>query len=639
VRSLTEQMSCPLFPVFWNDLQKRKAAVQWRLDYNARDWTNAVNAQKTNFFALLAAVVGLYLLLKTFAVAITRYRPGPDATPPTFFQRAASAAWIAPVRAIPGVAAAFLAYGGLEYLGLLYYPTAAPVGAALLQSALVFVAVSALIVTVFAPRSEDRRLMHLSNRSARRVSRLLVILALIYSIDIFLSKFAQILYLPLSMSVAQSLFTSVAFALVLIGLLLTPFESNETARTRPVTRSEPFWLKGPLWVAALGIIVLCLTGYVALGRFLAQQLVMTGIVGLVAMLLYLAIRAFTRGSTTSRGHIGELLEQRMGFDESRRKQLGWLTEVVLTFAVALVAVPILLLQWGFSGPDIRDWMQRALFGFEVGSIRISIVRILLGVVLFIIVVFITRLIQRRLRENILVAPRMDPGIANSIDTAVGYSGTALAAVIAISYAGFNITNLAIVAGALSVGIGFGLQSIVNNFVSGLILLIERPIKVGDWIVVGGDQGTVKSISVRSTEIETFDRASLIVPNSELITGRVLNWTHRSALGRVVLKFSAGPDIDPRRVLAILNECANRHPTVLREPAPLATFDGYTPLSTEYTLRVLLPDITNSLKAQSELRIAVYEAFRRSGLVSREAFAPPAAVAPDPLPASAPAAAS
>lgn len=635
VRSLTEQMASPIFPEFWNDFQQRRASVQWRLDYNARDWSDAVSRQKTNALMLLVAVIGVYLLLKTVVVSITRYRAPPNATPPTFFQRAASAAWIAPVRAIPGVAAAFLAYGGLEYLGLLYYPTAAPVGVALLEASLVFVAVSALVITVFAPRSQERRLMQLSNRSARRISRLLVILTLIYSIDLFLSKFAQILYLPLSMSVAQSLFTSIAFALVLIGLLLTPFQTNQMTRTQPVGRSEPLWLKLPLWVAALAIITLCLTGYIALGRFLAQQLVMTGVVGLVAMLLILAIRAFTRGSTTSRGHISELLESRMGFDEVRRKQLGWLTETVLTFGVALVTVPILLLQWGFSAPDIRDWMQRAFFGFEVGSIRISIVRILIGIALFIAVILVTRMIQRRLRDNVLIAPKMDPGIANSIDTAVGYAGTALAAVMAISYAGFNITNLAIVAGALSVGIGFGLQSIVNNFVSGLILLIERPIKVGDWIVVGSEQGTVRSISVRSTEIETFDRASLIVPNSELITGRVLNWTHRSALGRVVLKFSAGAYIDPREVLSILNECAARHPTVLREPKPLATFDGYTPSSTEYTLRIFLPDITSSLKVQSDLRIAIYEALLRSSTVSRGAFAPPMPIseAPPPMPSS------
>ncbi len=615
VRSLTEQMTSPLLPDFWDDLEHRRANVAWRLEYNAKDWWSAVTQQKARALILLAAVVGLYLLLKAIVLALTRYRPGPNATPPSFFERAASASWIAPARAIPGVAAAFLAYGGLQYLGLLYYPTAGPVGKALLEASLVFTAVSALVTTVFAARQPERRLMQLSTRSARRISRLLVILTLIYSIDLFLSKFAQILYFPLAMSVAQSLFTSIAFALVLIGLLLTPFDSGAHSFTRPVVgRSQPIWLKAPLWVAALGIIGLCVTGYIALGRFLAQQLVMTGVVGLVALLLCLAIRAYTRGNTTSRGQISVLLEERMGFDEVRRRQLGWLTEVVLTFGVAFLTLPILLLQWGFAAPDIRDWLQRLFFGFEIGSIRISIVRILIGVAIFVAVVLVTRLLQRRLRANVLIAPRMDPGIANSVDTAVGYAGTGLAAVVAISYAGFNITNLAIVAGALSVGIGFGLQSIVNNFVSGLILLIERPIKVGDWIVIGSEQGTVKNISVRSTEIETFDRASLIVPNSELITGRVLNKTHRGALGQLALKFTAGTDIDPRRVLAILTECANRHPDILREPAPLAVFDGYSPIATEYTLRILLPDISKGLKVQSDLRVAIYEALRRSGIV-------------------------
>ena len=179
--------------------------------------------------------------------------------------------------------------------------------------------------------------------------------------------------------------------------------------------------------------------------------------------------------------------------------------------------------------------------------------------LFIALLFATRLIQRWMREQALQQSRMDPGIANSIDTVVGYAGIALAALLAISYAGLDITNLAIVAGALSVGIGFGLQSIVNNFVSGLILLIERPIKVGDRIVVGDQQGHVRRISVRATEIETFDRASLIVPNSELITGRVLNWTHRDSLGAVNVKVGVGYDADPEQVIAILKKCAEEHP--------------------------------------------------------------------------------
>ena len=184
---------------------------------------------------------------------------------------------------------------------------------------------------------------------------------------------------------------------------------------------------------------------------------------------------------------------------------------------------------------------------------------------------------------------------------------------AVSYAGFDITNLAIVAGALSVGIGFGLQSIVNNFVSGLILLVERPIKVGDWIVVGDQQGNVRRISVRSTEIETFDRASLIVPNSELITGRVLNWTHRNMLGRIVLKITTDIKTSPKAVIAILERVAGEQKHVQTMPAPRAVVETFTPANIEFSLSVVLTDVNAGDRVKSDLHIAILEAFREAGI--------------------------
>jgi potassium efflux system protein len=626
VESLTERMSSPLFPSLWTNIVRDAPAVTWRLNYNATDWFSAVERQWFNVTAILGAAALLYALLKAVAFRVTRYRPAMNGASPSFFERAASAAWIAPVRAIPGALTALFLYAAFDYVGLLYYPTAAPAGVALLRAALIFIAVSALLNAVFQPHQPERRLVLLSTRAARRICRLLKVLAAIFAIDLFFSAVGQILYFPLSISVVQSLIASLGFTGVLIGLLLTPFEVDGEAGAQKVPLDYPRWLKLPLWLAAGAIIAACLLGYVALGRFMTQQIMMNGVIALVATLLYLAIRAFTRDSSNGRNSISLFLEEQVGLDAARRRQLAWVTESMLTVALALVAVPLMLLQWGFAGADIRDWVKSILFGFEIGQFKISLVRILIGIVLFIALLFATRLIQRRLRETVLQPPRMDAGIANSIDTAVGYAGTLLAAIVAISYAGFDITNLAIVAGALSVGIGFGLQSIVNNFVSGLILLIERPIKVGDWVVVGNEQGNVKRISVRSTEIETFDRASLIVPNSELITGRVLNWTHRNALGRVVLKFTAGPDADPRHVIDVLNECAMRHPDILRDPPPLAVFEGYTSTATEYSLRVLLPDINRGLRVQSDLRIAVFEAMRRANVDPPRAASAPTALA-------------
>lgn len=620
VRSLTERMSSPLFPSLWTNIANAWPSVSWRVNYNVSDWTAAVKRQIGPFSLIIGSALLMYILLKGLAHVLTRYRPHAAGFAPSFFERAASAAWIAPVKALPGVATALGTYAALDYIGLLYYPTAAPAGLALLQSVLIFTAVAALLEAVFAPEQPERRLVAFSNRAARRITRLLKALAAIYAADLFFTAISQILYFPLSISVIQSLIASVAFALVLIGMLLTPFEEYEQGGLRAVPRDHPRWLKYPLWVAAIAIIALCLLGYVALGRFLSQQLMMTGVIALVATLLYLAIRAFTREGTNGRTSVSLFLEEQLGVDADRRRQLGWLVETILTAGLVLIALPMMMLQWGFAGADIRDWFKSLLFGFEIGQIRISLVRIMVGVALFIALLFATRLIQRRLRDTVLMPPRMDPGIANSIYTSVGYAGTILAAIVAISYAGFDITNLAIVAGALSVGIGFGLQSIVNNFVSGLILLIERPVKVGDWIVVGNEQGTVKNISVRSTEVETFDRASLIVPNSELITGRVLNWTHRNALGRVVLKFTAGADADPRHVIDVLTKCANAHKDILREPEPLAVFEGYTSTTTEFSLRVLLPDIKRGMRVQSDLRIAVFEALRAHGVEAPQAIA-------------------
>ena len=200
-----------------------------------------------------------------------------------------------------------------------------------------------------------------------------------------------------------------------------------------------------------------------------------------------------------------------------------------------------------------------------------------------------------------------------MDLAVGYAGVSLAVLMAVSYAGFDVTNLAIVAGALSVGIGFGLQSIVNNFVSGLILLAERPIKVGDWIVVGDQQGNVRRISVRSTEIETFDRASLIVPNSELISGRVLNWTHRNMLGRIILKISTGIKTDPKAVIAILEKVAREQRLVQTTPAPMAVLETFTPDTLQFSLSVTLTDVNAGNRVKSDLHVALLEALQGAGI--------------------------
>jgi small-conductance mechanosensitive channel len=196
---------------------------------------------------------------------------------------------------------------------------------------------------------------------------------------------------------------------------------------------------------------------------------------------------------------------------------------------------------------------------------------------------------------------------------VGYLGFGLAAIAAVSYAGFDFSNLAIVAGALSLGLGFGMQSIVNNFVSGLILLAERPIKVGDWIVVGDDEGIVKDINVRATIIETFDRSNLIIPNSQLISQTVKNWTLKNNTGRIQIPVGVHYDSDADLVVAVLLEVAQNNEQVLSEPEPFVYFNDFADSSLNFTLYAYTVNVRRRLRVATELRLAILKAFREKGI--------------------------
>jgi potassium-dependent mechanosensitive channel len=615
-RNLLERMPSPLLPGLWRDVVSDAPAVGRRLSYLSTDWWSWAAPHKTELGVMLIVAGLLFAVLRRLIWTWTRRPELPVGQQPVFFERAVAVSWIAPLRMLPTVVVAVMIYGVLDALDLLYTPWDR-LALAALKATLLYAAISTLAATVLAPDTGAWRLVPLTAKSANRVHHLVQGIVGVYAIDFALTEMSRAFFIPLPLSVVQSFAASVAFAGLLVGLLRTPFQAKAlfAPADKPVSLLAPRWLKVPLWVAVIVIVVASLLGYVALGRFVSQQLVMTGMVMTVAGLLYLAIQSVTRPRADGRHVIGDFLNHQFGMNPARQTQFSRLVEILLVSALALVAIPALLLQWGFQIADIRDWLKAALFGFEVGQFKISLVRILIGVGLFTGLLFATRLVQTWLRDNVLKPPRMDTGIANSIDLAVGYTGTILAGLLAVSYAGFDITSLAIVAGALSVGIGFGLQSIVNNFVSGLILLVERPIKVGDWVVVGGDQGIVRSISVRATEIETFNRATLIMPNSEFITGRVLNWTHRDALGQIKVKLVTDATADADKVIALLVRCGDACPRLLKSPKPMATLDNFSTAGLEFTLRGTVADVMSGLSVQTELRLAILKALQSEGMLT------------------------
>lgn len=283
-----------------------------------------------------------------------------------------------------------------------------------------------------------------------------------------------------------------------------------------------------------------------------------------------------------------------------------LAPVIVAAALSLAALPALALIWGARPSDIAGVYYALRDGVTLGGIRISIGMVASFTLVFFMVFGLSRVLQSLLRNNVLPRTRMDAGGRNAILAGVGYAGFFIAIIAAVSSTGIDLTSLAVVAGALSVGIGFGLQNIVSNFVSGIILLVERPIKEGDWIEVGGQMGFVRDISVRSTVIETFDKASLILPNSSLIAGAVLNRTHKGMTGRLTVNVTVGCGADPKRVERILTRMAEEHPMVLLDPAPRVLFTEFGLDSLKFELRCWLRDVNYSLSAKSDLNFAIFE---------------------------------
>jgi small-conductance mechanosensitive channel len=363
----------------------------------------------------------------------------------------------------------------------------------------------------------------------------------------------------------------------------------------------------------LAIIGTTLAGYAALGRFMSKQVMLVGGTALALFFVHVAIRRVAAVLIEGDRPIGRILEARLGLDHQRTSYLTRMLVFLFEFLLLLAVVPAVLLTWGFAREDIVDWLKLGIVGFQIGQFQFSLARILLAVLLFLALLSGTRFIQRWLDRSVLGPARVDRAISHSVLMGVGYTGVALATIIALSYAGLDFTQLAIVAGALSLGIGFGLQAIFNNFVSGIILLVERPIKVGDWIVVGTQEGFVRRINVRATEIETFDRASLIIPNSELVTGSVTNWTHRNPIGRLVIYVRVSYKADPEQVLAILVRVAEQSTSLLREPGPTAVFEDFAESAMLFSLRCFVPDVGSRLGVGTELRVAISKAFREAGI--------------------------
>ncbi len=347
---------------------------------------------------------------------------------------------------------------------------------------------------------------------------------------------------------------------------------------------------------------------VAVLRALTGTILATGFLALIGKLFTELFERLNAGRYPWHQRLRQTLE--LG-DNQPIPGLPWLQFVIFTLLWAVFLYALMRI-WGLSDAAVLEVRGYLIDGFTIGSLRVFPVRILLALITFVVLFALSGWLRAHLKRRWLGRLHMEPGAREAMVTIVGYAGTATAIVAALSVAGLELGNLAIIAGALSVGIGFGLQNIVNNFVSGLILLFERPIKTGDWIVVGETEGYVRRIRIRSTQIQTFDRADVIVPNSELISGQVTNWMLYDPRGRVRVPVGVAYGSDTGVVKELLLKIAAEHPLVINDDADRIAkvfFRSFGDNSLNFELHCHIGHIDQRMQVISDLNFAIDAEFR------------------------------
>jgi small-conductance mechanosensitive channel len=253
------------------------------------------------------------------------------------------------------------------------------------------------------------------------------------------------------------------------------------------------------------------------------------------------------------------------------------------------------------------------FGFDIGDVHISLKFIFTVGIIFYGAILISKTIQTVLLKKILPRYKAEKGVQLSITRLVHYAILTVGFFVMLGVLGFQLNQITLLGGALGVGIGFGLQAIVNNFASGLILLFERPIKVGDTIQIGSELGEVKQLGLRATVIQTFDNAEIVIPNSDLVTGQVTNWTLGDRRVRVKIPVGVAYGSDVAKVLEILISCGKANPMVLSTPKVSAFFLAFGASSLDFELRVWIPEFLDKLQVLSDLNQDIENEFSMNNI--------------------------
>lgn len=377
---------------------------------------------------------------------------------------------------------------------------------------------------------------------------------------------------------------------------------------------RPAWvslLRGLVGMVLLALLLLVAVGYLAFARVLAGQILWAGIVAVLGYLLLKFADDLWMSLLSSRSTSGQKLQKSMGLRAQTLDQAAVLMSALSRIVIAFYMVVAFIAPLGSTPGELAQRSGRVSTRLKVGEFELDSSAILGAVAVLIIGFIVLRLFKRWLENSYLPNTQLESGMRSSISTLLGYVGAVVVVALALSALGIGVNRIAWVASALSVGIGFGLQAIVQNFISGLILLAERPVKVGDWVVLGTSEGDVRRINVRATEIQLGDRSTLIVPNSEFITKTVRNMTLANAEGRVLIRLPMPLTTDAQQVREVMLKACREHDAVLPTPEPSVTLDGIENGLLVFQAIAFVPNPRMASGVRSDLLFTILDGLRQA----------------------------
>ena len=625
---LGERTSSILSSLFWAELQLDIPRDLMRTGRLASALAGAARDSGTAVWASVGLVALVLLALHVWAgrvllnLTTTRIRPGR--------LRRSLHAWTRVL--LPTLAVGLMAEAA--YLGLVWVTPLPEALAPFIGRLAGVVCFGGYVVglghALLLPTQPSWRLLPLPDAVALRLRWLPPVLALLMVLTWALTQLTGQINASLVTTVAADCIVALAMGLA-IGLALL---LSELARRRalgdPASAANwppsPLWLSvvvGLAWLGTAGSLLALLLGYVALGSFVIHQMawmaVVLGSAYLLSVLVEDGFTALLRPQSSPGGSDDALAEAAAAADMPASRFLKVRAQAVVLLSgvgrllVAALALMLLLAPFGEGPSELYERANKLHQGISLGQFQIVPLAVLQAALVIILCLAVVRIVRRWLKEDFLPTTSLDAGMQTWTATLFAYAGNLLALSLGLAAVGIGLERIAWVASALSVGIGFGLQAVVQNFVSGIIMLAEKPVKVGDWVSLGGIEGDIRRINVRATEIQMGDRSTVIVPNSEFITKTVRNVTHANPLGLVKILLPVPLAADADQVRSLILEVCEAHEEVLKTPEPSVQLDSVDSAGMVFNATAFVSSPRAAYGVRSALMFGMLRRLREGGI--------------------------